>query len=128
MSDLKSSTSRFPKVAEWLEQNGKEFYEAIGVWPGNEEMMVLVLSQIPTYIGGRFTIYKNATARERDHILWAFLKGESVAPEDLKSAIALLMQSFSGAVNRLASMEDGIRRRDRVATPRQRWRRPSLPH
>jgi hypothetical protein len=105
MPNVKSHAERLAKITEWLGKNADEFYEAIGAWEGDEQTMVLLLSQIPKYLAGRYPMYKDAMAEQRDRTIASFLKGESVSNEELRSAIALLMQSLGGAVNRLAARE-----------------------
>jgi hypothetical protein len=94
MPNVKSHAERLAKITEWLGKNADEFYEAIGAWEGDEQTMVLLLSQIPKYLAGRYPMYKDAMAEQRDRTIASFLKGESVSNEELRSAIALLMQSL----------------------------------
>jgi hypothetical protein len=105
MPNVKSHAERLAKITEWLGKNSEEFYEAIGAWEGDEQIMVLLLSQIPKYLAGRYPMYKDDMAERRDRTIASFLKGESVSNEELRTAIALLMQSLGGAVNRLAARE-----------------------
>jgi len=96
---------KHPQLQQWLEANKGGFYGALGLRPFDDNAMVLVLAEMHEYFGGRFSLYKNDTGRYRCDIVQNFLRGEKVDENELRTAMALFIQSYNAAMDRLHEME-----------------------
>ena len=106
------------RIAKWLAVHKTEFYDALGLWPFEDPLMVKQLLKMREYFDGRFPMWKDDIDRMRCQTIMNYLHGEEVAADELRIALALLLQAYNAAVDRIYSLEEAERRRPKSPPPR----------
>jgi hypothetical protein len=115
---LKKLAAEETKIQEWLKLRKDEFYEALGLWPGDDDTMVLVLAKLCKFFDGQWSGYKDDIDRAGCDALSPFLRKQEVDQEELRSAVALLVQRFNAACERIHQLESRPRPQPRPNPPR----------
>lgn len=91
-------------IAQWLKDHKRDFYDALGCYPFDDRLMVLMLVKMRQYFGS-FPLHKDDISRARCTVVMAAAHGEKVDDTELRFGLALLMQAYNEAVERLARLE-----------------------
>ena len=93
---LRELAAEEPELQAWFKQHGNELLKALGVYFSGDSIevdnLILALTKIPEYFGGRWKGYKDDIDRARCDVLSPFLRGEAVDRKELRIAVSLLVQ------------------------------------
>jgi hypothetical protein len=79
----------------WYKARGKEFCDALGMWPFDENILILALAKLKTFFGGRWPGFKDDMDRATCDVLSSFLGGQEVDQAELRLAVSQLVQRFN---------------------------------
>lgn len=93
----------YQRLIVWLDEHGEAFKEAAG-WSGPHDLMALTLMKLPCFIGDQLPMFKDNIDRAWDHTLTDFVRGKDVPLDDLRAAVALIMQQYNAACDRIHAL------------------------